>query len=145
MLAGVVISILITMYLCRYKGMACLRIMHCVRSTKHDDYESPTDREKRMKNRLQKIQYDIYELQNKVTKDKKTSRPRQHSVHDTDSLHEAEYVSMRNLDQRENEIEFNQFPFQSSIPVHTSAPTGPSRQSLSSTRCLTSKELFLFR
>jgi hypothetical protein len=111
MLAGVVISILISMYLCRYKGMGCLRIMHCVRSTKHDDYESPTDREeKRMKNRLQQIQYDIYELQNKVTNNKKTSRPRRHSVHDTDSIHEAECVSMRNLNHKENEIEFNQFP-----------------------------------
>jgi hypothetical protein len=109
MLAGIVISILITMYLCRYKGMACLRIMHCVRSTKHDDYESQTDREeKKMKNRLQKIQYDIYELQNRVTKDKKAPRPRRHSVHDTESLHESEYVSMRNLNQKD-EIEFNQF------------------------------------
>jgi hypothetical protein len=110
MLAGIVISILITMYLCRYKGMACLRIMHCVRSTKHDDYESQTDREeKKMKNRLQRIQYDIYELQNRVTKDKKAPRPRRHSVHDTDSLHESEYVSMRNLNHKD-EIEFNQFP-----------------------------------
>jgi len=109
MLAGIVISILITMYLCRYKGMACLRIMHCVRSTKHDDYESQTDREeKKMKSRLQKIQYDIYELQNRVTKDKKAPRPRRHSIHDTDSLHESEYVSMRNLNQKD-EIEFNQF------------------------------------
>jgi hypothetical protein len=111
MLATVVISILISMYLCRYKGMACLRIMHCVRSTKHDDYESQTDREeKKMKSILQKIQYDIYELQNKVTKDKKATRPRRHSIHDTDSLHESEYVLMRNLNQKENKIEFNQYP-----------------------------------
>jgi hypothetical protein len=110
MLAGIVISILISMYLCRYKGMACLRIMHCIRSTKHDDYESQTDREeKKMKSRLQKIQYDIYKLQNRVTKDKKAPRPRRHSAHDTDSLHESEYVSMRNLNQKD-EIEFNQFP-----------------------------------
>ncbi len=63
-----------------------------------------------MKNRLQQIQYDIYELQNKVTKDKKKSRQRRHSIHDTDSLHEAEYVSMRNLNQKEQEIKFNQYP-----------------------------------
>ena len=83
MLAGVIVSILILLYLCRYKGMACLRIMHLAPASKNNDVETVTDiEEKRMRTRMQQLQKDIYEIQEKIKHphDRKQRHQRSQSV-----------------------------------------------------------------
>ena len=47
--------------------MACLRLMHITSSKKTDDSETPVDiEERKMRNRLQQMQMDIYDIQERV-------------------------------------------------------------------------------
>ena len=67
MLAALVLSLIVMAYCCRYKGMACLRLMHITSSKKTDDSETPVDiEERKMRNRLQQMQMDIYDIQERV-------------------------------------------------------------------------------
>ena len=101
LLALTVLMFLIMIYLCRYKGMACLRIMHLTSAPKHKHEESPVDiEERKMRQRFIQMQQDIYDIQEKVlhgNNEKKHQRRHSvHSMHDIDASERQDpvYVAM---------------------------------------------------
>ncbi|MGV0982865.1 MAG: hypothetical protein ACOYB0_11000, partial [Polynucleobacter sp.] len=72
-----IVLTIIIIWMCRYKGLACLRIMHIIHKSKNDDKEGPIDiQEKAMKEKIQKIGDDFNELQFKLYKSTHKHQPR---------------------------------------------------------------------